>query len=240
MLSGALIKTSLVDYPGKVACAWFLTMCDLRCPYCYSGELVFNRLPPEDSYNEERVFEHLKRRRNVLSGFVISGGEALMRPELPSVIRKAKALGYQVKLDTNGMHPDALEKLFNDPETTPDFIAVDIKTSPDRYGLLGRNGGTSAGSAGVEAVLCRTVALCTRLPADRFEFRTVLVPPLVQKEDIAHMAALLPKNAAWRFAPFRPENCIDPSYNKITPYSDSEMQNLVLYAQRFIPDAKLR
>ena len=125
MLSGALIKTSLVDYPGKVACAWFLTMCDLRCPYCYSGELVFNRLPPEDSYTEERVFEHLKRRRNVLSGFVISGGEALMRPELPELIRKAKALGYQVKLDTNGMHPDALEKLFSDDATTPDFIAVD-------------------------------------------------------------------------------------------------------------------
>ena len=236
MLSGALIKTSLVDYPGKVASAWFLTLCDLRCPYCYSGELVFNRLPPEDSYNEERVFEHLKRRRNVLSGFVISGGEALMRPELPSVIRKAKALGYQVKLDTNGMHPDALEKLFSNDTTSPDFIAVDIKTSPDRYGLLG----CSLGGKKAEEALRRSIELCTRLPSDCFEFRTVLVPPLVKKEDIAHMAAMLPKDASWRFAPFRNENCIDPAYNNITPYSDIEMHDLVSYAQSFIPDAKLR
>ena len=157
-----------------------------------------------------------------------------MRPELPELIRKAKALGYQVKLDTNGMHPDALEKLFSDDATTPDFIAVDIKTSPDRYGLLG----CSLGGKKAEEALRRSIELCTRLPSDCFEFRTVLVPPLVKKEDIAHMAAMLPKDASWRFASFR--NGIDPAYNNIIPYSDIEMCDLVSYAQSFIPDAKLR
>lgn len=236
MLSGALIKTTLADYPGKVACAWFLTGCSLRCPYCYNGELVFNRLPPENSYNEQQVFDHLQKRCSVLSGFVISGGEALMHDEIGSIIKKAKQMGYAVKLDTNGMHSDKLEKLFEKNETTPDFIALDIKTSVQRYNLLGS--GIEAHT--VQKSLQRCIELCCRLSNSCVEYRTVLVPTLVKKDDIKNMASLLPQNAVWRFAPFRCENCIDPAYNNIVPYSESEMQDIVSYAQSFIPDAMLR
>ena len=234
MLSGALIKTTLADYPGKVACAWFLSGCSLRCPYCYNGELVFERLPPKDTYTEQQVFEHLKKRKNVLSGFVISGGEALIHAELPEIIQKAKKEGYAVKLDTNGMHPDKLEHLCENGETVPDFIALDIKTSPERYNLLGWTGGQAKEN------LQRSIEQCRRLGCDHYEIRTVLVPPLVQQEDIRHMADLLPRDASWRFAAFRNENCIDPAYNAIRPYSHADMCALVTYAQTFIAGAQLR
>ncbi|WP_428770591.1 anaerobic ribonucleoside-triphosphate reductase activating protein [Treponema sp. HNW] len=239
MLTGALIKTTLVDYPGKVACAWFLTGCSLRCPYCYNTDSVFNSLPPEESRTEDEVFEHLIKRRNVLSGFVISGGEPLIRTEIPSIIKKAKNTGYAVKLDTNGMHPAALEALFEASDTSPDFIAVDIKTSPTRYNLLAGNT-PLLNSCGAHELLERTLSCVKRLPAARREFRTVLVPPLVQKADIARMAALLPPDASWRFAPFIPGNCLDPAYNDIIPYTDEQMQSLVSYAQSLIPDSLLR
>ena len=236
MLCGALIKTTLADYPGKVACAWFLTGCSLRCPYCYNGDLVFNRLPPENSYTEQQVFEHLQKRCNVLSGFVISGGEALLHDEIGSIIEKAKKIGYAVKLDTNGMHPDKLEKLFEKTETTPDFLALDIKTSAQRYSLLGS--GTEVNNA--QKSLKRCIELCRRLSSTCVEYRTVLVPPLIKKDDIKNIASLLPQNALWRFAAFRAENCINPAYNDIVPYSESEMQDIVRYAQNFIPDSILR
>ena len=236
MLTGALIKTTLVDYPGKVACAWFLTGCSLRCPYCYNGELVFDRLPPQSVCTEKEIFAHLEKRRNVLSGFVISGGEPLIRTEIPSIIKKAKDLGYEVKLDTNGMHPDALEALFEKAETSPDFIAVDIKTSPERYNLLGY----AAESGCAKKNLERTIEQCRRIGNTRYEIRTVLVPSLVKKEDIQNMAELLPDDASWRFAAFRNENCIDPAYRTIVPYSQADMDNLSAYAQTLIKDSLLR
>lgn len=236
MLTGALIKTTLVDYPGKVACTWFLTGCSLRCPYCYNGDPVFGRLPPDSACTEKDVFEHLEKRRNVLSGFVISGGEPLIHKEIPSIIKKAKNSGYMVKLDTNGMHPDALEALFENAETSPDFIAVDIKTSPERYNLLGY----AAQSGYAKRNLERTIEQCKRLGSGRYEIRTVLVPPLVKKQDIQNTAKLLPSDASWRFAPFIPGNCLEPAYNDIIPYTDDEMNALVLYAQTFIKDSLLR
>ena len=139
--AGVLIKTTLVDFPGKVAASYFLRGCNLRCPYCYNVELiksdsVLKNLSAEknsDFKSPVEVLEHLYKRKNVLEGFVISGGEPLLNPATPLLIKEAKKMGYKIKLDTNGTLPLMLESLILNSDTRPDFIAVDIKTSPEKY-----------------------------------------------------------------------------------------------------------
>jgi len=255
--AGVLIKTTLVDFPGRVASSLFLRGCNLRCPYCYNAGLVLGgTAAADDSYaTAEEVFLHLEKRKNVLTGFVISGGEPLINPLTLYLVRYAKALGYRVKLDTNGTLPDELNALIEDDKMRPDFIAMDIKTSPSRYGeLLGdlkaeyaspaeKTPDKSAAAKITEDFSSRLAAasrLTSSLPPSSREWRTVLVPTLVTKRDIREMAALLPSDASWRFAQFRNENCIAPAYNDIVPYSDAEAASLVAYAKTFIKDSELR
>ena len=246
--AGVLVKTTLVDFPGRVASSLFLRGCNLRCPYCYNTGLVLGGKAAEDDIyaTAEEVFFHLEKRKNVLTGFVVSGGEPLVNPLTPYLIRYAKALGYRVKLDTNGTLPDELNALIENDEMRPDFIAMDIKSSPSRYGELLGSLKTQDKSATVKIAedffsrIEKTVRLTSSLPPSSREWRTVLVPTLVTKRDIREMAALLPSDASWRFAQFRNENCIDPAYNDIAPYSDAEAASLVAYAKTFIKDSELR
>ena len=246
--AGVLVKTTLVDFPGRVASSLFLCGCNLRCPYCYNAGLVLGgKAAADDIYaTAEEVFLHFEKRKNVLTGFVVSGGEPLINPLTPYLIRYAKTLGYRVKLDTNGTLPDELNAFIADDTMRPDFIAMDIKTSPSRYGeLLGslktQDKSTAAKIAeDFSSRIAAAARLTSSLPPSSREWRTVLVPPLVTKRDIREMAALLPSDASWRFAQFRNENCIDPAYNNIAPYSDAEAASLVEYAKTFIEDSELR
>ena len=246
--AGVLVKTTLVDFPGRVASSLFLRGCNLRCPYCYNAGLVLGgEAAADDVYaTAEEVFLHLEKRKNVLTGFVVSGGEPLINPLTSYLVSYAKALGYRVKLDTNGTLPDELNALIEDDTMRPDFIAMDIKTSPSRYGeLLGslktQDKSTAAKIAeDFSSRIAAAARLTSSLPPSSREWRTVLVPPLVTKRDIREMAALLPSDASWRFAQFRNENCLDPAYNDIAPYTTSEAASLVAYAKTFIEDSELR
>lgn len=252
--SGVLIKTTLVDYPGKVAASYFLKGCNLRCPYCYNVDLVQSEFssPTSDPVSSNtkssvtqlfsspvQVLEHLFKRQNVMNGFVISGGEPLLSPVTPYLIRQAKKIGYSVKLDTNGTLPIILENLINNPETRPDFIALDLKTSPHRY-KKDIPVTSPFSQAPIPDLLARTLSLLQSAGSVGFEIRTVLVPGLVEKEEIKQMAALLPKNASWQFAQFRNENCLDPTYTRRSPYTEAQLKELVDYAKTFIPSANLR
>lgn len=234
---GALVPTTLVDFPGRVAAALFLTGCNLRCPYCYNGDLVLHNAPAGQLVSLEQTLAHLKKRQSVLTGFVISGGEPLLFPYLATLITEAKSLGYKIKLDTNGTLPDRLRTIMETPATVPDFIAMDIKTAPDRYALVKPQDG---GMPDIAQRLAASARLIAALPADRREWRTVLVPPLVRKSDIAAMAALLPADASWQFAPFRNGHCLDAQYDTVAPYTDAQTDVLITYAQSLIAGAALR
>jgi pyruvate formate lyase activating enzyme len=240
--AGALIKTTLVDFPGRVASTFFLKGCNLRCPYCYNTGLVLGgRAAAGDILSTtEELFAHLERRKNMLTGLVISGGEPLINPLTPYIIARAKKLGYRIKLDTNGTLPGELEKLLQNKSTEPDFIAMDIKTSPERYAREICLHGSALQKEDIPSLLRHSAEIISSYPADCREWRTVLVPPLVAKADIAAMAALLPRDASWQFAQFRNENCINPAYNDIPPYVDAELKALVDYARNLIPGAALR
>ena len=265
--AGALIKTTLVDFPGRVACSFFLRGCNMRCPYCYNTGLVIGGDDGAlSSINE--LFSHLEKRCGVLTGLVISGGEPLVNKHTPTIIERAKTLGYKIKLDTNGTLPDELESIIKNDKTRPDFIAMDIKTSPTRYGELfapccktctigEAQSSTSAlhDAATMQrtiptarnitmhdysALLARSAQLIASFPSNAREWRTVLVPHFVKKDDIDAMSDLLPKDASWQFAQFRNENCLDASYNDMRPYTDAQAAELVAYAKTLVENAALR
>jgi len=125
-----LQKMTLLDFPGKVACTVFLGGCEFRCPYCHNTELLDPNAP--ELMNGEQLLAFLKKREGLLDGVAITGGEPLLRPELPELLKAIRDLGYMVKLDTNGDHPDELRKVVE--AGLVDYVAMDIKNSPERYG----------------------------------------------------------------------------------------------------------
>nr|MBQ6241505.1 anaerobic ribonucleoside-triphosphate reductase activating protein [Lachnospiraceae bacterium] len=159
-----LQKMTLLDYPGKVACTVFFGGCDLRCPFCHNSDLLDMNAPA--IMEEDELLSFLEKRRGLLEGVCFTGGEPLMRPELPELCEKIKALGYPVKLDSNGFRPGKLRELID--RGLIDYVAVDIKNSPARY----------AETAGREDLdlspLYETVALLKEGRID-YEFRTTVV-----------------------------------------------------------------
>ena len=126
-----LMKMTLLDYPGLVACTVFLGGCDMRCPFCHNSELLDMNAPEE--MDENGLYDFLSKRKGLLDGVVFTGGEPLLRKELPDVIRKIREMGFKVKLDTNGNHPDRLKEVVE--QGLVDYVAMDIKNSPDKYGI---------------------------------------------------------------------------------------------------------
>lgn len=124
-----LQKLTLLDFPGHVACTVFLAGCDFRCPFCHNGGLVLGGMEP--LMDEAALLTFLKKRQGLLDGVAVTGGEPLLRPDLPRLLGEIKALGYAVKLDTNGSHPAALRALAADGLV--DYVAMDIKNSPAAY-----------------------------------------------------------------------------------------------------------
>ncbi len=170
MRLGGLAKMTLLDFPGRVACTVFTVGCGFRCPFCHNASLVTH---PEGELAEGEFFDFLKRRRGLLDGVCISGGEPLGHGDLPDFIRRIRALGYAVKLDTNGAHPTGLKSLVG--EGLLDYVAMDIKASPEKYAVTA---GLSQMPDGVfESV---RFLLSGAVP---YEFRTTVVNELHEPSD---------------------------------------------------------
>ncbi len=165
MLISGLQKLSLVDFPGKVACTVFLSRCNLRCPFCHNYELLD---APDEGMTPEELFRFLDRRTGMLDGVCITGGEPCLHPDLPDLMRGIRSRGFAVKLDTNGCFPDRVRPILK--EGLADYIAVDVKNSPDEY----------ARTAGVKEFPFDAYKETLRmlLASDiNFELRTTLVVP---------------------------------------------------------------
>lgn len=176
-----LNKTTLLDYPGRIGATVFLGGCNFRCPFCHNGGLVLDQkaqpiIPEEDFWN------FLERRKGVLQGVCISGGEPTLQPELGGWIARIKAMGYPVKLDTNGYHPEVLESLME--EKLIDYIAMDIKGSPLNYEQC-----SGISQLDLEPVL-RSVQLIMNSGID-YEFRTTVVKELHRVEEFREIGFML-------------------------------------------------
>ena len=162
-----LQKLTLLDYPGRTACTIFLSGCNFRCPFCHNAPLL--TAADEDGMDEDELLAFLKKRQGLLDGVAVTGGEPLLRPDLPQLLEKIKALGYVIKLDTNGAFPERLEAVVC--AGLADYVAMDIKNSPARYA-------ETAGTAELDlAPIDKSVSFLLRGTVD-YEFRTTAVAEL--------------------------------------------------------------
>lgn len=174
MLIGGLQKTTLIDYPGKLAATVFLAGCNFRCPFCHNPELVFPDRLGGGVMAEKDFFAWLKSRRGKLEGICITGGEPTLQKDLLIFLRRIKKMGFLIKLDTNGSRPDVLRRALK--ENLLDFIAMDIKNSPEKYAL------TTGVKLDVERIRL-SVDLIRHSKAD-YEFRTTVAPGLHHSRDL--------------------------------------------------------
>ncbi len=178
MVFGGLQKLTLLDFPGVVACTLFTKGCNFRCPFCHNASLV-SRTQEAGSYTEEEMLAFLKKRQGLLEGVCITGGEPLLQEGLTDFIRAARALGYKIKLDTNGSFPKKLKQLV--AEGLLDYVAMDIKNSSEKYHI----------TAGCDAINIQDIEesidflLSGAVP---YEFRTTVAKELHTIQDIGLIA----------------------------------------------------
>lgn len=179
MLIHGLQKMTLLDFPGRVACTVFLGGCDLRCPYCHNAELIDGSAPAVMDDGELLMF--LKKRVGLLDGVAVTGGEPLLRDIAP-LLREVRALGYAVKLDTNGTHPARLRALLD--EGLVDYVAMDVKNSPERYA-------ETVGVAGLDLAPIRESAALLMEGRVDYEFRTTVCRELHDDDAIRGVGEFL-------------------------------------------------
>jgi len=182
MKIGGFQKNSMIDFPGLVSSVIFTSGCNFVCPYCHNPDLAAGRLPEgAEPIEEADIFAFLNKRQGLIDGVVITGGEPTLQPDLERVITKIKALGFQIKLDTNGSHPGIVENLLD--KGLLDFVAMDIKSDLDGYRLAaGKHFDTNTVKESVRIIMAKAPA---------YEFRTTCVKPLLTKEKMADIGELI-------------------------------------------------
>jgi pyruvate formate lyase activating enzyme len=219
-----LQKTTLIDYPGKIACTVFLAGCNFRCGFCYNRNLVLD-YDKMESISIDEFFSFLDRRKGKLDGVVICGGEPCFSDGLIEFISKIKEKGYSVKLDTNGSFPDVLLKLINDKLI--DYVAMDIKYYPfSKYGKF-------------ENKIKESIKLIINSGVEH-EFRTTVVPNVLGKEDIINIAKSLQGAKRYYLQQFRNEGCINKDFEKIKPYTKDEMEDFYNSIKEYFDKCSLR
>lgn len=171
-------KSTMLDYPDHLASVVFTRQCNFRCPYCHNSDLVLTKTSAYD-IDERVIIDHLKKRKHLLEGLVISGGEPTLSKELVPFTRKVKDLGLKVKLDTNGTNPLVLKTLLEAKQV--DYVAMDIKNTMDKYAKTSgvSRVDTQAIQESIQAIIHSDVA---------HEFRTTLVKEYHMQEDIVEIS----------------------------------------------------
>ncbi|MDC7227312.1 MAG: anaerobic ribonucleoside-triphosphate reductase activating protein [Spirochaetales bacterium] len=209
-----LNKTTLIDYPGKVAATVFTRGCNLRCPYCHNPDFVTGAEIP-DLYNWKQITDYLQKRAHLLGGVCITGGEPLLHDDLPQNIADIHSIGLEVKVDTNGTLPDKLRGL------KADYIAMDIKTSLNQYRRLGFSGNASelAGRIQESINLIKESGIA-------HHFRTTVVPGFVSEDVIKDIIKLIEGETDYVLQGFRPGNTLDPAYSEVLAPEPAYLDNL--------------
>lgn len=181
MVIHGLQKLTLLDYPGHTACTVFTAHCPWRCPFCHNASLVLDP-QSQPTVSETDFFSFLVRRKGLLDGVAVTGGEPTLQRDLPEFLRKVKALGFAVKLDTNGTNPAMLRAILD--EGLADYVAMDIKAGRDNYSAV-------TGTLRPDMMAVEESARLLMNGGVDFEFRTTVVRGLHSSEDFADIAAWL-------------------------------------------------
>ncbi len=205
-----LLPASMLDWPGKISAVLFLGGCNFRCPYCHNPELVEAAWSGE-CLEWEHVAGFLQERAGWIDGVCVTGGEPTIHRDLPELCSSIKALGMEVKVDTNGSRPRMLRYLLE--RDLVDFIAMDFKTSPEKYpALVGR-------PISMNAVLETVDMIITW--GGQHEFRCTVVPGWVDYGDLEVISHRLHGASSLVLQQFRPEHTLDPVMRGVEPYPDA-------------------
>ena len=222
-----LQKMTLLDYPGKVACTVFLGGCDLRCPFCHNADLLDMNAPA--LMDDQELMNFLKTREGLLEGVAFTGGEPLLRKDLPDLIARIRELGFKIKIDTNGNHPDRLNSLVE--SGMADYVAMDIKNSPERY----------AETVGLETFDISKVdesirfLLQGRVP---YEFRTTVVRQFHDEESFRQIAQWIRGAARYELQAFVDRETVP--FAGLTACSREEMEHFADIVRPFADVVELR
>ena len=228
MLLRGLQKTTLLDFPGTVACTVFTGGCNFRCPFCHNASLIEN-LAGDERLSEENFFAFLEKRRGLTDGVCITGGEPLLQKDIVSFVSRIREMGYLVKLDTNGSYPDALRTLCE--RDLINYVAMDIKNAKDAYA-------ETAGTAkDILPAVEESVAILKegRVP---YEFRTTVVKGLHNEERMRKIGAWLGDVPHYFIQNF--SDAGEVLTGGLSGFTPSELDALLAAVLPFIPSARVR
>ncbi len=221
-------KMTLLDYPGKVACTIFTAGCNFRCPFCHNARLV-TQTQAADRISEADVLTYLEKRKGILDGVCITGGEPTLQSDLSAFIRTVRSMGYAVKLDTNGTAPDILSALLE--ERLVDYVAMDVKNTRERYAET--TGVPKDCLASVEQSVCLLIDGTVD-----YEFRTTVVKELHTPGDIAAIARWISGAPRYFLQPFVDSGCLIGK-NLHAPDSQ-QLDEMLRRAKQFVPTTAIR
>ena len=219
-------KLTLLDFPGRTACTVFTGGCNLRCPFCHNAGLV--RTPLAEPNRTDEVLGYLQKRRGILDGVCVTGGEPLLQPDLVGFLQAVKEMGYAVKLDTNGMLPGRLAEVL--ATKLVDYVAMDIKSSPDGYPAAT---GTDADVSAVSDSL--SILRGSGIP---FELRTTAVRGIHTEADFDAIGRWIGDVPAYYIQRFVDSGQLLGS--GFDAFSPEEMERLLTTVRRYTPSAQLR
>jgi pyruvate formate lyase activating enzyme len=242
---GGLQKFSLLDYPGKVSAIVFTQGCNFRCHYCYNPMLVWpvrqgkvKYIPPSGGKHEghplireDDLFVFLKKRTGKLDGIVVTGGEPTLQADLPEFLAKIKKLGYLVKLDTNGTNPRMLDRILKDGLV--DYIAMDLKAGLENY--------EKVVNIKVDLDNIRKSIKIIRESGVAHEFRTTVVPEIVEIKDIEALGKLIKGEKTWYLQEFKKDaELLDERFKKKNAYNKKEMEEMRKTALKYVKKCVIR
>ena len=260
-----LQKMTLLDFPGHVACTVFLGGCDLRCPYCHNYELATGKAPAV--MEEEELFSFLAKRTGLLDGVAITGGEPCLHQDLPDLLERIRGMGFAVKLDTNGTHPDMLRAVLS--RGLADYVAMDIKNSPGKYALttgtdrepeMGRGSETGRGpetdrgpetgrgpemgwerTVNAEPAFVGQIRESVRLLMESgidYEFRTTVVDELHQTEDFEEIGRWIKGAKRYFLQCFADRDTVP--YAGLSAPSKAKLEACAAIVRPFVEDVQIR
>lgn len=229
MIIAALQKTTLIDYPGKVACTVFTAGCNFRCGYCHNPELQ-NIRNLKSQINQGDFLNFLSLKKGKLDGVVITGGEPTIHRDLEELIVNIKDLGFLVKLDTQGSNPDILEILLS--KNLLDYVAMDVKVPIHRYYEFSKQ-------IDIHTRIKSSIKLLLNSNID-YEFRTTIVKEDLSPTDILEIGNSIKGARKYFLQKFKPTKTLDPAYMQYTSYTDSELEALIEELKHLIKACQIR
>lgn len=228
LIIGGLQKSSLIDFPQHICAVIFTQGCNFKCPYCHNPELIKEKA--DSNISESALFKFLNSRKNKLDGVVITGGEPTLQKDLPEFIKKIKAMGFLVKLDTNGSNPYMLKKLID--EKLIDYVAMDMKAPIEKYSNI------ICTKTNTDNIL-KSIDILKASDID-FEFRTTVVKSQLEVTDFKKIGEMLTGAKKYYLQKFVPTKTLDKSFMSQTTYSEEEFSSIIKLLKCNIKQVELR